>query len=102
MMSRISLPSTKGFYQNEKAAAQKFLHGGFQIYHLQLESCSQSIGLSLVAWLAEEGEHVLLVGLDARLVERIDAEHVAADTAGLLEEIEEGSEVVFVDALDAE
>ena len=65
-----------------------------------LESCSESLCLLLIAWLAEEGKHVLLVSFNAWLVERIHAEHLTADTACLLEEIEEGSEVVLVHALD--
>ena len=69
---------------------------------LILESCSEGLCLLLVAWLAQKSEHVLLVSLYARLVERIHTEDITADTACLLEEIEEGSEVVLVDALDAE
>ena len=67
-----------------------------------LESCLESLSLCLITWLAEEGEHVLLVCLNTWLVEWVDAEHVAADTASLLEEVEEGAEVVLVDALDCE
>ena len=47
---------------------------------LQLESCSELFCLSLVAW----------------LVERIHAKNVTADTTGLLEEIEEGTEVLRI------
>ena len=67
-----------------------------------LEPCSEGLCLLLIAWLAKKSEHVLLVSLNAWLVERIHTEDIAADTASLLEEIEEGSEVVLVDALDAE
>ena len=69
---------------------------------LILESCSEGLCLLLVAWLAQKSEHVLLVSLYARLVERIHTEDITADTACLLEEIEEGSEVVLVHALDRE
>ena len=41
----------------------------------------------LVAGLVEQGKHVLLVRLYAGLVKRIDAEHIAGDTASALEEI---------------
>ena len=71
-------------------------------YHKGLKSSAESLCLSLVTWLAEKSEHVLLVSLYTWLVERIHAENVTADTAGLLEEIEEGSEVLFVHALDRE
>ena len=69
---------------------------------LILESCSEGLCLLLVSWLAQKSEHVLLVSLNARLIKRIHTENITADTASLLEEIEEGSEVVLVDALDAE
>ena len=49
------------------------------------------------ARLAEEGEHVFLVSLHTRLVERVDAEHIAANTASLLEEIEQSAEMVCVE-----
>ena len=65
-----------------------------------LKSSFESLCLSLVSRLAEEGEHVLLVCLHTRLVERIHAKDVSADSACLLEEVEEGSEVMLVDALD--
>ena len=56
---------------------------------LILESCSEGLCLLLVSWLAKKSEHVLLVSLNARLVERIHTENITADTASLLEEIEE-------------
>ena len=56
--------------------------------------------LLLIAWLAKKSEHILLVCLDARLVEWVNVNHVTADTASLLEEIEESSEVVLIDTLD--
>ena len=67
-----------------------------------LKSSFESLCLSLVSRLAEKSEHVLLVCLHTRLVERIHAKDVAADSACLLEEVEEGSEVMLVDALDRE
>ena len=38
---------------------------------------------------AQESKHVLLIGLHAGLVEGVDLQHVAADAAGELKEIEE-------------
>ncbi len=54
----------------------------------------------LVARFLEESEHVLLVGLYAGLVEGVNTEHVAADAASLLEEVDELAEVVLVEGRD--
>ena len=52
------------------------------------------------AGLAQHAEHVLLVGLHARLVEGIDPGHVAGDRAGQLEEADQGGKALFVALLD--
>ena len=70
--------------------------------HIDLESSLKSFCHLFVTRLSKKSEHVLLISLDAWLVERIHAKHVAADSACLLEEIEEGTEVVLVHALDGE
>jgi len=75
----------------------------FLVCHLQysrLESCLKSGSHLLITRLTEKSEHVLLVSLHARLIERIHAENVSADAACLLEEIEESTEVVLVHTLD--
>ena len=55
-------------------------------YAIWVVLCLQALGegsaLLLVAGLVEQGEHVALVGLHARLVVRVDTEHVAAHAAG--------------------
>ena len=66
-----------------------------------LDSLEDFLGLSLVTGLAKKGEHVLLVGLNSGLVERIDSEQVGADAARKLEEIEQSTEVVLVYLLDS-
>ena len=43
----------------------------------------------LIARFAEQCEHIFLIALYARLVERIDAQKVSTDAAGKFEEIEE-------------
>ena len=49
-----------------------------------LESCLESLCHFLVAGLAEEGEHVLLVSLNTWLVEWVHAENVTDDPAYFL------------------
>ena len=49
----------------------------------------------LITGLAEKRKHVLLVRFNAGLVEGVNAEHVAGNTASKLEEIEEVAEVVL-------
>ena len=49
-----------------------------------------------IAGLAQQREHVLLVGFHAGLVEGIHAQQVAGQTAGLLEEVAQVAEVVGV------
>ena len=46
----------------------------------------------LIAGLAEQREHVLLVAFDAGLIERIDAEHIAGNCTCLLEEVDQPAE----------
>ncbi len=48
----------------------------------------QRSSLGLEAFLAEQGEHVLLVSLYAGLVEGVHLKHVAAEGAGHLEEVD--------------
>ena len=50
--------------------------------------------LGLVAGFLQQGEHILLIGLDTRLIEGIHPQQVAADTARLLEEIEQCAQCV--------
>ena len=66
------------------------------------ESCLESRLLILVAGLAEQGEHILLVAFDAGLVEGIDAEQIAGDRACLLKEVDQITEVVFIHLIDGE
>ena len=56
---------------------------------LGLKSLKEFFSLCLIAGLAEKGEHVLLVALNAGLVEGVNTEDVTADTAGELEEVEQ-------------
>ena len=57
------------------------------------ETGFDGFGFFFVAGFCEEGEHVALVGLDTGLVEGVHTEDVAADTASLLEEVDELAEV---------
>ena len=68
-----------------------FLHSAFQI-----------LFALLIAFFAEQSEHILLVCLDAWLIEGIYAEQIAGDAAGLLEEVNEVAEVPFIRAVDLE
>jgi hypothetical protein len=52
----------------------------------------QRLRLLLVAFFAQEREHILLVRLHAGLVERVDAQDVAGEGYGFLEEVEELTE----------
>ena len=60
----------------------------------RLQTGFQSFLLLFEARFAEQREHVLLVRFDARLVERIDAEQIAADPHAILEEINHVAERV--------
>lgn len=53
-----------------------------------LQPFHENFPLCLVARLAKKGKHILLVALDARLVEGIHTQNISADTAGKLKEIE--------------
>ena len=53
------------------------------------EAGLDGLAFLFVAGLAEEGEHIALVGLHAGLVEGVDVEDVAAYAASLLEEVDE-------------
>ena len=61
-----------------------------------LQPCPDGFGLLFVPRFVEQGEHILLVGLYARLVERVDSQNVAADAACLLEEVEQTADALFV------
>ncbi len=54
-----------------------------------VESCLELSLLIFVAGLAEKSEHVLLVSLNAGLVEGVDCEEITGDAACLLEEVDE-------------
>ena len=54
-------------------------------------------GFCFVARFVEQSKHVLLVCLYARLVEWIDTQDIARDTARTLKEIEQLSDIVFVE-----
>lgn len=60
------------------------------------EASFDGFGFLFVAGFGEESEHVALVSLDTGLVEGIHAENVAADSASLLEEIDELTEIFFL------
>ena len=59
-----------------------------------------SLRLLLVAWLLQKSEHVLLVSLHTRLVERIDSQHISAYSTRILEELEEASDIVGTEILN--
>ena len=63
----------------------------------KLQPLAQLFALLLVARLAEQREHILLVGFHAGLIERIDPERITAHAAGLLEEIEQRSQIILVE-----
>ena len=48
---------------------------------------------------AQQSEHILLIALDARLVEGVHRHQVSADGARLLEEIDHVAELMLVDHL---
>ena len=72
-------------------AHEDCFHGGSP-YRLFAELGAQSLAGLLVAGLAEQREHILLVGLDTGLIEGIDAEQIAGQTAGELKEVNELAE----------
>ena len=51
--------------------------------------CLQSSLLVLIARLAQQCEHILLIAFNARLVERIYAQQIAGNSAGLFEEVDQ-------------
>ena len=61
-----------------------------------LKSCLKSLRLLLISRFAEKSKHILLISLHARLIEWIHAKDIAADSASLLKEIEESTEVILV------
>ena len=60
------------------------------------EALLNGLALCLVTRLVKKSEHVLLVSLNTRLVERIDLLKESADAASLLKEVDELTEVVSV------
>ena len=71
----------------------------FTVYGLRLAGSRVKFGQVLfVAGLAEEVEHVLLVGFNAGLVEGVDIKEETGDAAAFFEEVDELTEVVLVDA----
>ena len=53
------------------------------------EPCLQLRLVGLIARFAQEGVHILLIGLPARLVEGIDPQQIAGQAAGILKEIDQ-------------
>ena len=66
-----------------------------------MDTLEYLLGLSLVTRLAKEGEHILLVCLHTRLIERIDAKGVCTHATGKLKEVEDGAKSLLIDAFDA-
>ena len=67
-------------------------------YHNKiLEASLNSLSLLLISRLLKQGEHILLVSLNTRLVEWVYAEHIATDTARLLKEVEQRTDRGLVD-----
>jgi len=50
----------------------------------------------LIAGLAEKGKHILLVAFYAGLIEGVDSEEIAGNSAGLFEEVDKAAEVFLV------
>ena len=61
-----------------------------------LQALLDSFALCLITWLVEQCEHILLVCLNTRLVEWVHLFQETADTASLLEEVDQLTEVVSV------
>ena len=61
---------------------------------LILQTLLDSLGVSFITRLVEQGEHILLICLYTWLVEWIYTQYVAADTAGNFEEVNELSDIV--------
>ena len=74
---------------------QKYLDN----FRLFAEAGQKLLLRGLITGLAKKGEHILFVSLHAGLVEGVDAQKIAADAAGFLEEVDEIAEAVFVHAL---
>src|SRR3712207_4535470 len=66
------------------------------------QSFLDGFAFCFVAGLVEQGKHVFLVSLYARLVERVYTENVAADATCYLEEIDELSDVILVELGNAD
>ena len=69
---------------------------------LSAELSLESSLLILIARLAEESEHILLVALNAGLVEGVDTEHISAYGASLLEEVNHVAEALLSSVIKLE
>ena len=56
---------------------------------LTFQLFQQSLPQFFIAGLAQQGEHVLLIGLHAGLVKGIHVQQIAAQAAGILEEVDQ-------------
>ena len=63
----------------------------------ELQTALDGFAFGFIAGLAEQSEHILLVGLDAGLVEGVYAERIARYAAGTLEEVDQLSQIVFAE-----
>lgn len=75
-----------------------FAYGVCVLFQFRLDG----FALCLVAWLVEQCEHILLVGLYSRLVEWVHAEDVAADAARFLEEIDDFAEAALCERAEGD
>ena len=64
--------------------------------HTFLQSLQQFFSFFLIARLSKKCKHVFLVALNARLVERIDTQYVAAHAACKLEEVEQLTKIELI------
>ena len=63
---------------------------------------ANSFGFFFVSGLGEESKHVTFVVFHARLVERINAENVSADTASLFKEVNKLTDAVFTKGINSD
>ena len=64
---------------------------------VSFQASLDSLSLCLIAGLAEESKHVAFVVLYTRLVEGVYTQYITAHAATLLEEVEQLTDVVFVE-----
>ena len=62
-----------------------------------VQLCLQRSALFLIARLVQKCKHVFLITLNARLIEGVDAQHIAGKTACLFEEVNKIAEFVLID-----